>query len=117
MTAAWCKRLFLVGATVSLASGLCVMAQQGGGTPPPPPKGGAPGQGDHRPKPPIELVLDANGDGVIDAAEIANAPVALKKLDKNGDGKLTADEYRPPHPPRQDGQVPGAQGPAGGPGR
>lgn len=24
---------------------------------------------------------------------------ALKKLDKNGDGKLTSDEYRPPRPP------------------
>lgn len=38
--------------------------------------------------------LDANGDGIIDAEEIANAPTALRKLDKNGDGKLTPDEYR-----------------------
>jgi hypothetical protein len=44
---------------------------------------------------PIAVALDANTNGVIDAAEIANAPAALKKLDKNGDGKLTEDELRP----------------------
>jgi hypothetical protein len=35
---------------------------------------------------------------VIDADEIANAPAALKKLDINGDGRLTPDEYRPQRP-------------------
>jgi len=54
------------------------------------------------PRPPLPLIikaLDANGDGVIDAAEIANASAALLTLDKNGDGMLTRDEYlgRPPH--------------------
>ena len=39
------------------------------------------------------MALDANHDGVIDANEIANAPAALKTLDKNGDGKLTPDEF------------------------
>lgn len=48
--------------------------------------------------PPLIAALDANHDGVIDADEIANAPAALKKLDKNGDGKLTMDELRPPRP-------------------
>ncbi|OGV63868.1 MAG: hypothetical protein A2283_06460 [Lentisphaerae bacterium RIFOXYA12_FULL_48_11] len=68
-------------------------AQDGGDrTPGPPPGGGK------RPLPPIEAALDANSDGAIDADEIANASVALKKLDKNGDGKLTQDEYRPPMP-------------------
>lgn len=43
---------------------------------------------------PIIAALDANHDGVIDAAEISNAPAALKKLDKNGDGKLTRQEFR-----------------------
>lgn len=56
---------------------------------------GGPGQ---RPMPPLIAALDANHDGVIDADEIANAPAALKKLDKNGDGKLTMDELRPPRP-------------------
>jgi Ca2+-binding EF-hand superfamily protein len=44
---------------------------------------------------PILAALDANHDGTISAAEIANAPAALKALDKNGDGQLTEDEVRP----------------------
>lgn len=64
--------------------------------------------GHHRPAPPLFTALDANQDGVIDATEIANASAALKKLDKNGDGKLSPDEYRPPRP---DGSVPRANEP------
>jgi hypothetical protein len=60
---------------------------------------GGPGMNSHRPPPdPLMLALDVNHDGVIDANEIANAPAALKTLDKNGDGKLTRDELRPPRP-------------------
>jgi len=72
---------------------------------------GGPGgeRGMHRPPPPIVKVLDANGDGVIDAGEIANAAAALKALDKNGDGKLTRDEFMPPRPPRS-GDQQGARG-------
>jgi hypothetical protein len=88
------------------------MAQEGSGMPPAakddrPSEGsaqGGPGQGNRPPKPPLELALDANKDGTIDADELANAAAALKKLDKNGDGKLTTDEYRPPRPPRDDGR-------------
>jgi hypothetical protein len=73
------------------------------------------------PRPPTPLIikaLDANGDGVIDASEIANAPAALKTLDKNGDGQLTRNEYLGPRPPRPDGQAGQGQGPDGnqGPG-
>jgi Ca2+-binding EF-hand superfamily protein len=39
--------------------------------------------------------LDADQDRVISAEEIANAPGALKKLDQDHDGKLTAAEVRP----------------------
>jgi hypothetical protein len=55
--------------------------------------------------------LDANRDGVIDSQEIDNAAAALRTLDKNKDGKLTQDEFRPP---RRDGQ--GGPGGPGGPG-
>jgi hypothetical protein len=61
-------------------------------------------------------VLDANHDGIIDAQEIANAPQALKKLDKQGTGQLTIPELLGP-PPRgpRGGQVPGNDGPPGPP--
>lgn len=72
--------------------------------PPPPPDGqgfpggpGADGPG-RRPVPPLEKALDINQNEVIDVDEITNAAVALKKLDKNGDGKLSSDEYRPQRP-------------------
>jgi hypothetical protein len=61
-----------------------------------------PGMNGQRPPPPAIIgAIDANHDGVIDADEIANASAALKALDKNGDGKLTPDEFmglRPQHP-------------------
>jgi hypothetical protein len=75
-----------------------------GDQPPPPPggdNGGGKPSGGHRhpPIPPIFAALDTNGDGVLTADEIANAPKSLLKLDKNGDGQLTPDEYRPQRPP------------------
>lgn len=66
------------------------------------PRGHEPGRG-HRPMMLIIAALDTNHDGVISAEEIANAPAALKTLDKNGDGQLTKDELMPPHP-QHDGQ-------------
>lgn len=51
---------------------------------------------------PLVAALDANGDGNIDAAELAKASEALKKLDQNNDGQLSMDELRP-------------RGPGGGP--
>jgi len=77
--------------------------------PPLPPD--APKDAPRPPLPPIIKALDANGDGVIDANEIANAPAALRSLDKNGDGQLTRDEYCP-HPPNRGGNQAG--GPAEG---
>lgn len=65
----------------------------------PPRREGRPqGDGQRPPPPPLIGVLDANHDGVIDEKEIAQASESLKKLDKNGDGKLTIDELRPPKP-------------------
>ena len=79
--------------------------------------GGPGGPGGHR-FPPIALIgaLDANHDGVIDAEEIANASEALKKLDKNGDGKLTPDEFLGPRPIGRGPGGPGGPGSPGGPG-
>lgn len=43
---------------------------------------------------PIFSALDTNHDGALQAEEIANAPAALRTLDRNQDGRLTADEYQ-----------------------
>ncbi|MGO8764997.1 MAG: EF-hand domain-containing protein [Limisphaerales bacterium] len=61
--------------------------------PPLPP--GAPTNSWRPPVPPIVKALDANGDGIIDSNEIANASAELLTLDKNHDGQLTPDEYIP----------------------
>ena len=79
---------------------------------------GGPGRdGQRPPAPPIVRALDLNGDGVIDAEEIAKASESLKTLDKNGDGKLTPDEFMG-MPPRRGGGPggPGGFGPQGGQG-
>jgi len=92
-----------IGIATLSASALVLMAQ-GVGNPQRPPRGegegnpGGPGGPGHRPPPPIIAALDANHDGVIDAAEIANASAALQGLDKNGDGQLTPDELHPHWP-------------------
>lgn len=116
------KTMLVLAALVG--STLVVNAQDAGGPPAggerpyreggPGRPGGPGGMGPRRmPPSPLMEALDANHDGVIDATEIANASAALKSLDKNGDGKLTQDELRPPRPqggpgrpPRQDGQAP-----------
>jgi hypothetical protein len=51
--------------------------------------------------PPLFAALDTDHDGVIGEDEIKNAAEALKKLDKNGDGKLTPEELRPARPEGQ----------------
>ncbi len=90
--------------------------------------------GEHRPNP-IVAALDTDGDLVISVEEIAAAAKSLLKLDKNADGKLTEDEFRPvgagnmgPAGPRGEGprgeglrgegrRGPGSEGPQGrGPG-
>ena len=61
---------------------------------------------------PIMMALDADQDGTISANEIDMAVVALKKLDKNKDGKLTMDELMPSF----EGMGPGGPGGFAGPG-
>ncbi|HEX9048809.1 MAG TPA: hypothetical protein VF988_17420, partial [Verrucomicrobiae bacterium] len=82
----------------------------------PPKPADAPADAPLPPMPLIVKALDANGDGVIDATEIANAPAALAKLDKNGDGKLTRQEFlgrRPGHPAHGGGAGKGPGGNGG----
>lgn len=90
-------QLILV-AFIAGSSSIC-FAQGGDQQPPGGPRGPGGPEAGRRPPPPIIAALDLNHDGVISADEIAKAPESLKKLDKNGDGQLTRDELRPPHPP------------------
>lgn len=62
---------------------------------------------------PVLAALDANKDGIISKSEINNAAAALRKLDKNGDGELDAEEMRPSRP--EGGRSRGGA-PEGGPG-
>ncbi|KAB2659796.1 MAG: hypothetical protein DVB32_07285 [Verrucomicrobia bacterium] len=62
---------------------------QGGG--PDDQRGGPRGQGVVMP---IIAAIDLNKDGILDNTEIEQARQSLKKLDTNGDGKITPDEYR-----------------------
>lgn len=81
------------------ASAFVVSAQNAGGPPDAGGPGGPPPGGLHRPPPlPLILALDVNHDGVIESNEIANASAELLTLDKNGDGRLTRNEYLPPLP-------------------
>ncbi len=59
---------------------------------------------------PIMLALNANQDGEVSAEEINGATEALKKLDKNADGKLSMDELMPSF----EGMGPGPGGFGGG---
>jgi hypothetical protein len=100
------------------ASAWTVTAQEQGGQPERgrPPGPGGEMRGERPPPSPLIHALDANRDGVIDETEIANASAALRTLDKNGDGKLTREELRPPRPEGvQRPEGPGRPGP--GPGR
>jgi len=66
----------------------------------PQPPGGEGREGRPPGPPPNPFVdaLDTNGDREISEEELKNATASLLKLDKNGDGKLTDDETRPPRP-------------------
>lgn len=60
------------------------------------------------PAPPLVGALDADHNGVISAAEIADSAKSLLTLDKNNDGQLGPFEYgtRPPGQPPGDGPKP-----------
>jgi hypothetical protein len=105
--------LALAGMLALGTTALVVSAQDNGGPQNGIGQNGPSMRGGRPPVPAIVAALDANHDGVIDATEIANASAALKSLDKNGDGKLTPDEFMGPRPPRPGGP---RRGPGGNPG-
>jgi Ca2+-binding EF-hand superfamily protein len=70
-------------------------AASGGGREEGPGRGGRDGRGGAGMRDPIFAALDTDHDNAISVEEIANAPAALKALDRNQDGKLTEDELRP----------------------
>ncbi|CBY13231.1 unnamed protein product [Oikopleura dioica] len=76
--------------TVALAAILPAMAQQDEP------------RGERRPHPvpPILAFFDADHDGVLSEKEIQDASKALGRLDHDQDGEITAEEARPPLPPR-----------------
>lgn len=135
------KKTAILAALALSATVWSVSAQDQGGQRPerpggPPPEGGqqgqrpeggrpgggfgqGQGQGGFRPMPnPVITALDTNNDGSIDEAELKNATAALKKLDKDGDGKLSQEELRPAGMGRGGfgGQGGPGQGGPGGPG-
>ncbi|WP_236621945.1 hypothetical protein [Novipirellula maiorica] len=94
--------------------------RQGGGG-----RGGQSGGGMRGPQggatqtPPLLRVFDTDDDGELSPNEIDAAAVALRKLDRNRDGRLTAEELRPSGPGapgRPAGQRGGERGGAGGSG-
>lgn len=94
------KKKLLTFASLGLGVVAVALAQ-------PPQQEGGPGRsplgpgGEHGPPPlPLVEVLDADRDHQLSAEEIANAAEALKKLDHDGDGKLSHEEFLPPPPPR-----------------
>jgi len=86
-------------------------------------RGGQGGPGGFMRMFPVMTALDSDGNGEISSEEIKGAVVALKKLDKNKDGKLTEDELRPNfggrggasgQRPSRGGEGRGGQRPSGG---
>lgn len=66
-------------------------------------------------RPPMDHLreaLDSDHDGELSADEIKNAPASLAKLDRNSDGRIDREEFRPPPPPRgRPGEPPREGGP------
>jgi hypothetical protein len=95
------KRIALVAISFSFGMSMALAQESPRG-----PGGFPAGRHGQPPTPPIIKALDLNNNGIVETAEIENAAVALKTLDKNSDGRLSADELAPsevggprqPHP-------------------
>lgn len=94
------KRSFLMSLSVcAIGCGISFAQPPGSGEGRPPrdgePREAAPRDGGPPPHNPLMDALDPDHDHVISAEEIKSAIAALLKLDKNKDGQLTEDEFRP----------------------
>lgn len=83
--------LFVIGVTVVVSQVASAQQPRQGNRA----QGGRPQGGGQRPVNPIVAALDLDKDGTISKEELAKAVESLMKLDKNGDGVLSADEIRP----------------------
>lgn len=79
-------RLLALIAPLTLACGLVAQPPRGGGA-------GGPRGGN-----PVVRALDADKNQEISATEMAGAAAAIRTLDKNSDGTVSADELRPARP-------------------
>jgi len=97
----WLDRLLAPVAALALVTAAAAQPPEGG------PRDRGPGGPPHDQ---LRAALDADGDHELSADEIKNAAVAVAKLDRNGDGRIDHDEFRPPRPP----MPPGGEGPPRG---
>jgi hypothetical protein len=82
--------------TIGLALAVSAFTAAAQSEPDRPGRGKGPGGPRHHGPPPLLFILDTDKDGVLSTEEIAAAPDALAKLDKDGDGQIAGDELRPP---------------------
>jgi hypothetical protein len=78
--------ILIVASATAAVAGLAARAPQ---EPGPGGRGMFPGS-------PVFAALDANGDGLVSAAELSDSPKALLALDRNRDGQLSQEELAPP---------------------
>ncbi len=115
------KPSFMLATIASIGASVLACAQPPGAEGPGFPGGGNGGPGGERRPNPIIEALDVDHDRNISAEEIKAAATALLSLDKNKDGQLSVDEYRPAGAggpgaggPGADGGRPGGEGPRAG---
>lgn len=94
------KRTILLTAALTVAAGVTLAQpaerpQRPAGPRGERPPGAAAGRPEAGRPNPFFGLFDADQDGIIAADEIARASEVLKRLDRNQDGKITPEEFRP----------------------
>lgn len=85
----WLDRLIAALTVVALATAAAAQPPAGG----PPPD-------------PLREALDADGDHALSADEVENAAQAVAALDRDKNGRIDHEEFRPPRPPAGPGGFP-----------